>query len=109
MEQSQSSHSGMIFFASFSMPSMKDATWILYFGATSHIVHSISLFSSYTQVHNLHVLLPNNCRVAIHSVGVVKLSNALVLKIVFYIPSFQVNLLSIPALLRGCLFCDLFY
>ncbi|KAL4271633.1 hypothetical protein GQ457_13G009720 [Hibiscus cannabinus] len=54
-------------------------SWIIDSGATDHIVHSVSFFSSYSVVHDKFVKLPNNELVQVCHIGTVKINDFLVL------------------------------
>ena len=90
----------MVFFASNLSSSIDTTCWILDSGETSHITCSISFLTNSQPLHDFYVHLPNGTRVLVSSFGDVSLSSSLILHNVLYIPSFGVNLISIPALLQ---------
>ena len=59
--------------------------WIVDSGATSHICYSQHLFSSMKLVQDAYVTLPDKSKIPIHFVGIVKLSNRLILTDVLYV------------------------
>ena len=71
--------------------------WIIDSGATCHISHNITCFSTLTPVHNMFVQLPNKTRVQVHCTVTVTLNSEFTLHNVFYIPNFNVNLLFVSA------------
>ena len=73
--------------------------WILDSGASSHITCSLSVFTSFRNLHNSFVTLPNKSRIPVLAIGTVVFATDFLLHDVFYIPSFHVNLISISALL----------
>ncbi|KAK0597011.1 hypothetical protein LWI29_020955 [Acer saccharum] len=82
--------------------SIPSTTWIIDNGATHHVCHDLSLFSSFDiDFSESSVQLPNGHMVAISKIGTVSLSLHLVLTKVLYVPDFKYNLLSISALLQS--------
>ncbi|KAK0591293.1 hypothetical protein LWI29_038100 [Acer saccharum] len=82
--------------------SIPSTTWIIDSGATHHVCHDLSLFSSFDiDFSGSSVQLPNGHMVAISKIGTVSLSLHLVLTKVLYVPDFKYNLLSISALLQS--------
>ena len=53
--------------------------WIIVTGATDHMVHSESIFSSFTCVSNSYVYLPNGEKVLVTYIGTVHLNDTLIL------------------------------
>lgn len=76
-------------------------SWIVDSGASSHITHSLQVFSSYKTLQNQFVILPNNTKIPVSAIGTVHLAHDLILENVLYIPSFHVNLLSVGCLLHN--------
>ena len=74
--------------------------WIVDSGATCHISHNLAYFTTLTPVHNMYVQLPNKTHVQVHCTGTVSFNSDFIMHNVFYIPNFNVNLLSISALLK---------
>ncbi|XP_012836458.1 PREDICTED: uncharacterized protein LOC105957084 [Erythranthe guttata] len=73
--------------------------WIIDSGASRHICNDKTLFSSLHKVNFARVILPDCSLVVVEYMGDVCLSDDLVLKNVFYVPSFKFNLISVSALL----------
>ncbi|MCH80704.1 retrovirus-related Pol polyprotein from transposon TNT 1-94, partial [Trifolium medium] len=92
---------GMVFTSSHHNEYPLNSTWIVDSGATSHIVNSLDLFSSYKCLSNKYVTLPNNAKVSVSAIGTVYLNSGLTLHNVLYIPRFRVNLLSVGQLLQN--------
>jgi len=75
--------------------------WVIDSGASNHICTSLSLFSSHAPLQkHVSVQLPDGNFASVTHIGVVEFSNSLILKDVFYIPSFKFNLLSISQLTK---------
>ena len=75
--------------------------WILDTGATHHIACSKSLFTYLKPQSNTSpVIFPNGQSATISFIGSVELPNGLYLNNVLYVPSFKLNLLSIPQLTK---------
>ena len=76
--------------------------WVIDSGATDHICHDIKQFSKITSLHrNIHhITIPNGKRIIVHNVGEVQLTKDILLKNVFYIPSFHFNLIFVPQLVN---------
>lgn len=81
--------------------SVSSNSWIVDSGASSHITHSLQVFSSYKTLQNQFVILPNNTKIPVSAIGTVHLAHDLILENVLYIPSFHVNLLSVGCLLHN--------
>lgn len=79
---------------------LDSCTWIFDSGASSHICCDLSLFNSFTYVHNRHVTLPNKATIPGLAIGSLSLTPKLQLNNVFYIPTFSVNLVSVSKLLQ---------
>ncbi|XP_012856897.1 PREDICTED: uncharacterized protein LOC105976150 [Erythranthe guttata] len=73
--------------------------WIIDSGASRHICNDKTLFSSLHKVNFARVILPDCSLVVVEYMGDVCLSDDLILKNVFYVPSFKFNLISVSALL----------
>lgn len=83
--------------------------WIIDLGASNHICASLSFFSSYTSLNkNILVELPDGSHASVTHIGIVKFNPSLILKHVYYIPSFKFNLLSISQL-TSQLNCDVIF
>lgn len=72
--------------------------WILDTGATNHISFNLSAFTSYHNIVPISVTLPNGSQLSASISGFVKLTPSLTLHNVLYIPSFNVNLISVAKL-----------
>jgi hypothetical protein len=83
-------------------------SWIIDTGATDHMVSSIIHFTSITNVISTHVKLPNGKLALVTHIGIVKLSNTLILADVLYVPSFSCNLISANKLLKNIRCCFIF-
>jgi len=68
--------------------------WIIDTGVTDHMICCTSLFTSITATITYQVKLPNGQDVPVTHIGVVRLSEHLVLTHVLCVPSFNFNLLS---------------
>jgi len=75
--------------------------WIMDTGATHHITHSLQNFTSYKSIPPFPMGLPNGYKTNATISGTVKLSSNITLTNVYYIPSFNVNLLSVTKLLAS--------
>ncbi|KAL2226108.1 UNVERIFIED_CONTAM: Retrovirus-related Pol polyprotein from transposon RE2 [Sesamum indicum] len=70
--------------------------WIIDTSATNHVCVHLSNFDSYSAPAHTHfVYLPDGTKREVAYVGVVKLTDEITLKLLFYIPNFSVNLLSV--------------
>lgn len=72
--------------------------WILDTRATDHISFNLSAFTSYKSIIPIFVTLPDGSQLSASISGSVHLTPSLVLHNVLYIPSFNVNLISIAKL-----------
>ena len=92
----------------FCMISCRNPIWILDSGATDHICHDLSLFSTYTplQSHAHTITIPDGRQVAIKHIGYVLLPGNITLRNVFHVPDFHYNLISIHKLCLD-LKCDI--
>ena len=70
-------------------------TWVMDTGASDHIICFVPLFLSYTNVSHCVVEFPNGESAHVTHIGIVKLSNSLILEHVLCVPSFSFNLLSV--------------
>ena len=75
-------------------------TWVLDTGATNHIVHSTSFFTSITSIKHTFVQLPNKEKVLVTHTGTIQVPATLVLKDVLCVPSITFNLISITKLTK---------
>jgi transposase InsO family protein len=87
---------------------IKHNSWILDTGATDHMVHSLSCFTSITSIIQATVELPNGNLVPVTHIGTVKLSSSLILTDVLCVPSFHFNLISVSKLVHSSVCCLIF-
>ncbi|KAG7557416.1 Zinc finger CCHC-type superfamily [Arabidopsis suecica] len=78
--------------------------WVIDTGATNHICHDKSAFSTFHFLQNTTVTLPNGGLVSIVGIGSIHMGRYLELHDVLYIPQFKFNLLSVSCLTKsmGC-------
>ncbi|KAG7994170.1 hypothetical protein I3843_01G043100 [Carya illinoinensis] len=69
-------------------------SWIIDTGATDHMICSTSFFSAITSHVSFVARLPNGSTAAVSHIGIVKITNTLVLHNVLCVPSFSFNLIS---------------
>ncbi|KAL2227763.1 UNVERIFIED_CONTAM: Retrovirus-related Pol polyprotein from transposon RE2 [Sesamum indicum] len=73
--------------------------WIIDTGATNHVCSNINLFHSYANPSTpLYIHLPDDSRIPVKYIGVIKLTDSVILENVFFIPHFSVNLISVSQL-----------
>ena len=82
--------------------------WIIDTGATDHMVHSESVFNSFTCVSNSYVYLPNGEKVLVTHIGTVHINDTLILTDVLCVPSFTFNLISVSKLNKSQCCCLIF-
>ena len=82
--------------------------WVIDTGATNHMVHSVSFFTTITFTLNTHVNLPNGEIALVTHVGTVKIIETLVLYDVLCVPTFSFNLISMSKLAKSVLCCLIF-
>lgn len=82
--------------------------WVIDTSATHHIIPSLSNFTSYSYVSPINMKLPNGNLVLTNVSGMVSLSNILSLTHVYYIPTFNVDLISVAKLIDSSL-CNLVF
>lgn len=75
-------------------------SWILYTGATNHITCNLDYFDDYEPVNGLVVNMPNGGTISVEFVGNIRLTSEIVLHSVFYIPTFNFNILSASQLTK---------
>lgn len=80
--------------------------WVINTGVTHHITPNLSNFTSYSYFSPINMKLPNGNLVLTNVAGTVYLSNNLSLTQVYYIPTFNVNLISTAKLIDSSL-CNL--
>lgn len=99
-----------IFFAKIiNREAFRESDWVIDTRATDHMVHSISYFTSITATLNTHVNLPNGEIALVIHIGIVRISESLILYNVVCVPSFTFNLISINQLAKSILCCLIFF
>nr|XP_023901990.1 uncharacterized protein LOC112013839 [Quercus suber] len=83
--------------------------WVINTGATDHTVHSIACFTTITTTLNTFVNLPNGEVASVTHVGIVKISEHLILHNVLCVPSFSFNLISVSQLVKSTACCLIFF
>ena len=83
--------------------------WVIDTGATDHMVHSISCFTTITATLNTFVNLPNGEVASVTHIGIVKISEHLTLHNVLCVPSFSFNLISVSQLAKSSVCCLIFF
>ena len=83
-------------------------TWVIDTGASDHIVCSIQLLTSYTEISHTIVELPNGEAAIVTHIGTIQPSSHITLTIVLCVPSFTFNLLSVSALTKSQPICLVF-
>ncbi|XP_075648679.1 uncharacterized protein LOC142619466 [Castanea sativa] len=83
--------------------------WVIDTGATDHMVHSVTCFTSITTTLNTHVNLPNGETALVTHIGTVKISAKLTLYNVLCVPSFSFNLISVSQLAKSTSCCLIFF
>ncbi|XP_050258405.1 uncharacterized protein LOC126703484 [Quercus robur] len=83
--------------------------WVIDTGATDHMVHSIAYFTTITTTLNTFVNLPNGEVASVTHVGIVKISEHLILHNVLCVPSFSFNLISVSQLVKSTACCLIFF
>ena len=73
-------------------------TWVIDIGATSYIVCSMHLLTSFSEISHIVVALPDGEFAIVTHVGTTKLSSHITLINVLCVPSVSFNLLSVSAL-----------
>lgn len=81
-------------------PDTSLGTWVIDSGATSHICHDRTLFSSMQPVDNISVVFPTQYRFMVEYIGTVNLSPDIILTEVLNVPDFSYNLLSVSTLIK---------
>ena len=77
-------------------------------GASDHIVCSIQLLTSYTEISHTMVELPNGEAAIVTHIGTIQLSSHITLTNVLCVPTFTFNLLSVSALTKSQPICLVF-
>lgn len=91
-----SQHTGTYCFSS-----LKIHDWIIDSGASDHMCHLLTIFSSYKQITNKeHVItVPDGGKIGVKYIGTVNLHNGLILHDVLYVPDFKFNLIAVNKLI----------
>lgn len=81
----------------FFLTTLKDDEWIVDSGASDHMFHDLSKFTSYEILkHKRHsITIPDGRTIPVKYVGLVKLNNGIVLRNVLYVPEFRFNLITV--------------
>lgn len=87
---------------------IKQNHWIMDSGASDHISYSLHNFTYVKPVNNCFVQLPNNKKIPISHIGIVKISSSLKLRNVQCVPSFKFNFVSIRQIASDKKTCLLF-
>ena len=81
--------------------------WVIDIGATDHMVHSITIarFTNIIATLNTYVNLPNGEVASITHVGIVKISEHLILHNILCVSSFSFNLIPVSQLAKSTACC----
>jgi len=74
--------------------------WILDTGATNHVTHDLSQFSSFYKIKPITIRLPNNSTIVDEFAGTKIFSDSLIIFNVLYIPEFSFNIISVQTLTK---------
>ena len=83
--------------------------WVIDTGATDHMVHFVSCFTTIIDILNTHVNLPNGEVALVTQIGTVKINENLILYNVLCVPSLSFNLISVSQLAKFVLCCLIFF
>ena len=83
--------------------------WVIDTGATDHMVHSITCFTTIIATLNTFVNLSNGEVASVTHIGVVKISEHLTLHNVLCVLSFSFNLISVSQLAKSSVCCLIFF
>ena len=86
-----------------------ESDWVIDIGATDHMIHSISYYTSITSTLNTHVNLPNGEIALVTHIGTIQISKKLVLHNVLCVPSFIFNLILVSQITKSILRCLIFF
>ena len=86
----------------------KSDSWIIDTGATDHMVHSVTQFTSITSIVNTCVYLPNREQALVTHLGTMHISSTLVLTDVLCVPSFGFNRILVSKLTKILFYCLIF-
>lgn len=81
-------------------PAVSPRAWVLDSGNTHHVTHNRALYLEYRPLDRTFVTLPNGYSVRIVGIGLIKLTDAISLYDVLYIPEFKFNLMSVSVLTK---------
>lgn len=70
--------------------------WIVDSGLSDHIYSSIKFFDTYKKIILVNIRLPNGHRAMERYLGTIAFSPGFIAQDVFFVPEFNMNLLSIP-------------
>ena len=87
----------------------RESDWVIDIGATDHMIHSITSFTSITATLNTHVNLPNGEIALVTHIRIVRISESLVLYNVLCVPSFSFNLIFVSQLAKSIFCCLIFF
>ncbi|CAH9086226.1 unnamed protein product, partial [Cuscuta europaea] len=76
----------------------KSSTWILDTGASDHMTHNFSLYTSSPKPISINIQLPTGSFINATHIGDIKINNDFTLHNVLYVPQFNFNLISISSL-----------
>ena len=85
----------------------RESDWVIDTGATGHMVHSVSYFTSVTPALSTHVNLPNGKIALVTHIGTVRISDSLLLHNVLCMP-FLFHI-SVSQLAKSTLCCLIFF
>lgn len=83
-------------------------TWVIDNGASGHIVCSMQLLTSVSEMSHIMVELPNGEAAVVTHIGTIQLSSHITLTNVLCVPSFTFNLLLVSALTKSQPICFVF-
>ena len=86
----------------------RESDWVIDTGATDHMVHFVSYFTSVTPALSTHVNLPNGKIALVTHIGTVRISESLILYNVLHVPLFTFNLIFDSQLTKSILCCLIF-
>lgn len=78
----------------------KSYKWIIDLGETQHVCHGITMFMNKRRVSHYIITLPNKMTLPMNLIGDIRIDHLFVLKNVLYVPSFDLNLIYVSALIK---------
>jgi hypothetical protein len=87
---------------------LQKTPWIVNTGATDHMICSPSFYTKINSVGSTCVQLPNDAFASVTHIGIVQISETLILTNVLCVPSFTFNLLSASKLTKQICCCFIF-